>query len=74
MAYIRWVKVAGNAERPEVHLMTIDGQSDRVLAQPGMASDWSADGRRLLYLGESGLRVFDTDRGQSWSIAGTADD
>ena len=58
VAYVRFAK-AGNAVLVELHLMAIDGQGDRVIAMPGGPSDWSPDGRRLLYFAEGGLRVFD---------------
>ncbi len=72
VAYTRWVKT-GNATRPELHLMTIDGQGDRVIAQPEGSVDWSSDSRRLLYFAENSLKVFDAVSGQSWSLAGTGD-
>jgi len=73
----------GDARRPEMRVMTIDGRDDRLLLtspstggwrSAGYPYDWSPDGRFLLYDEAPGaLRVVDVGTGQSWAIAEAAD-
>jgi hypothetical protein len=63
---------SGTARFSELHLMSIDGRDDRVIAARGTPYDWSSDGRFLLHSGiDKGaiyVMVTDTRTGQAWPI------
>lgn len=47
--------------RAGLHIIKPDGYGDRLVTRDGFGADWSPDGRRLAYYGESGICVIHRD-------------